>query len=237
VVPSKSNAFTDTSVAPQTSYTYEVRATNDYYASAWSNTASVTTTAALVVAPPAAPTGLKVLGSSSNKVSLAWVDQSSNETAFEVYRQSGSGAWTLVAVLAPNTTFYQDRSVSPGTSYQYQVRAANDDFASAFTNSVSVTTVVAPPAAPTGLTASAVSSTQIKLQWTDHSTNETAFEVYRQSGTGSWTLVAVLPPGSTSYTDKSVVANTSYRYRVRAANDVWASAFTNEASAQTPPAP
>jgi titin len=211
-----------------------VRAANDYYASPWSNTVSVTTTATVVIAPPAAPTGLKVLGSSYNKVSLAWVDQSSNETAFEVYRQSGAGSWTLVAVLAPNTTFFQDPTVSPGTSYTYRVRAANNDFASAYSNAVSVTTVVAPPAAPTGLTATAVSATQIKLAWVDQSTNETAFEVYRQTGAGAYTLVAVLPPRSTSYTDKSVVAKTSYSYRVRAANNVWASAFTNVASASTP---
>jgi hypothetical protein len=42
-----------------------------------------------------------------------------------------------------------------------------------------------PPSAPTGLTATAVSSTQINLTWTDNSSNETAIEIYRRTGAGS----------------------------------------------------
>ena len=133
-----------------------------------------------------------------------------------------------------NTTFFQDTAVSPVTSYSYQVRAANDYYASAYTIPVTVTTAQSPPAAPTGLTATVASSTQINLSWTDNSTNETAFEVYRATGAGSYVLAAVLPPGTTSYADKGLAANTTYSYRVRAANDYWASAYTSVASVHTP---
>src|SRR5205814_1121375 len=195
-----STLYVDTTVSPSTSYTYQVRAANDCYASACTNTVDVTT----VEAPPAAPTGLKVIGFSYNKVSLAWSDNSSNETAFEVYRKTGSGAYALVGLMAPNTTFFQDTTVSPETTYTYQVRAANNHSASTYSNSANVTTVEAPPAAPTGLTAAAVSSTQINLTWVDNSSNETVFEVYRQTGTGAYALAALLPAGSTSFSDKGM---------------------------------
>jgi hypothetical protein len=229
VLAPKSNRFTDTSVVGGTAYTYQVRVANDYWASAYTNPASVTT-----ALPPAAPTGLKAIGYSYNKVTLAWTDNSGNETAFEIYRKTGSGGFVLVGVVAPNTTLFVDTTVSPATRFTYQVRAANDFFASAYTNPVSVTTVQAPPAAPSGLTATVVSATEIDLTWTDNRTNETALEVYRQTSSGAYTLLAVLPPGSTRFADTGVTPKTSYSYQVRAANDVWASAYTNVASASTP---
>ena len=145
----------------------------------------------------------------------------------------GAGSFALIAVLWPNSTGFTDYSVVGSTAYIYEVRAANDWWASGFSNQVGVTTLF-PPAAPTGLTATAVSSTQINLTWVDNSSNETAFEVYRQTGSEAYVLAAVLPPNTTAFADKSVVSGTSYSYRVRAANDYWASAYTNIAGAHTP---
>src|SRR5205085_418602 len=52
----------------------------------------------------------------------------------------------------------------------------------------------ATPAAPTGFTAAAASSTQITLSWTDASANESGFTVERKTGaTGAWSQVADLP--------------------------------------------
>jgi probable HAF family extracellular repeat protein len=231
--PPNTRAYVDTTVSPTTTYSYEIRAANDFWASAFAGPVTVTTT----VAPPAAPSGLSVIGFSYNKVSLAWIDNSTNETAFEVYRRTGSGAYALVSVLAPDTTFFVDTTVSPTTTYTYEVRAANDLWASAYTNAATVTTVQAPPAAPSGLTAS-LSGTKINLKWTDNSTNETAFEVYRKVGTGSYSLLAVLGPNTTSYTDTGMAGSTTYSYEVRAANNLWASAYSNTASVTTafPPA-
>jgi len=41
--------------------------------------------------------------------------------------------------------------------------------------------VPAPPTAPSGLTATAVSQTQIDLLWTDNSSNETGFKIFRDT--------------------------------------------------------
>lgn len=94
-----------------------------------------------------------------------------------------------------------------------------------------------PPAAPSGLGAQASSPEEIRLSWTDRSDDETEFLVERRRGSGSYGQIAALDPNSTSYTDRSVAASTTYSYRVRARNGAGASSYTNVATATTPTAP
>ena len=75
------------------------------------------------------------------QIGLAWTANPGNATAVEVYRKGGGADWTLVGVLAQNSTGDIDRSVRPGTSYSYRVRAANDYFASGWSSEVSAATL------------------------------------------------------------------------------------------------
>src|SRR5207245_1895564 len=142
-------------------------------ASDWTNEASSTT---LAIPPPAAPTGLTATAVplSWTQITLSWTDNSNNETAFKIYRKSGSGAYALVGLAVPNSTSYTDTTASAATSYTYRVRAANDYWPSNYTNEVTATTNPSIPAAPTGLAAAVVGPGQISLSWIDHSNNETA---------------------------------------------------------------
>ena len=45
-------------------------------------------------------------------------------------------------------------------------------------------TVLTAPASPNGLTANAISSSQINLKWTDNSNNEDGFKIERKTGSG-----------------------------------------------------
>src|SRR5204863_4951338 len=51
-----------------------------------------------------------------------------------------------------------------------------------------------PPGAPSRLAAQAVSSTEIDLTWTDNSSNEQAFAVWRRDGGADWRRIRVLTP-------------------------------------------
>jgi hypothetical protein len=93
------------------------------------------------------------------------------------------------------------------------------------------------PTAPEGLTARAVSPTQVNLVWVDTSGDETGFEIQRRTGGGDWMRLAVVAAGVTRFGDLEVQPNTSYTYRVRALGDGTASAWSNEASVTTPAAP
>lgn len=95
-----------------------------------------------------------------------------------------------------------------------------------------------PPAAPTNLVATAVSSSQINLTWTDNAADETGFSIERCSGiTCSFTQIATVGANVTSYANTGLSASTSYSYRVRAYNTAGNSDYSNTASAVTQAAP
>jgi fibronectin type 3 domain-containing protein len=92
----------------------------------------------------------------------------------------------------------------------------------------------AAPVAPSGLAASAVSSSQINLTWTNNAANATAIKVYRSTGGVNFTAIATnLSPSTTTYSDTGLSAGTTYSYRVRATNSVGDSPDSNVASATT----
>jgi fibronectin type 3 domain-containing protein len=169
-------------------------------------------------------------------VDLTWADNSTNETGSEVWRSTANGAFARVAVLAADAISYADKNLLTGTSYTYEVRATNAGGASAYSNQATGVPTNVAPAAPTNLAATVASSTQVNLTWSDNSNNETAFSVWHSTDGGlNWTRIAVLIPNSTSYSDTGLSPNTSYTYRVRATNNVGASAWSNQVTVTTPP--
>ena len=93
------------------------------------------------------------------------------------------------------------------------------------------------PTAPSGLTATAVSSSQINLTWTDASNNETGFKIERSSGGSAFAQTATVGAGVTSYASTGLTGGTVYSYRVRASNDQGDSGYSNTATATTPTPP
>ena len=96
-----------------------------------------------------------------------------------------------------------------------------------------------PPTAPTNLAATAVSSSQINLTWTDHATNEDGFKIERYQGSNctSFAQIATVGANVTSYLDKGLLASTSYTYQVRAYKAGGNSDPSNTVSATTLAAP
>ena len=88
---------------------------------------------------------------------------------------------------------------------------------------------VTPPAAPTGLTATA-GNQQVALTW-NASSDATSYNVGRATTTGGpYTTIA--SPTTTSYTDTMVTNGTTYYYVVSAANSAGASGNSSQASAK-----
>jgi uncharacterized protein YdbL (DUF1318 family) len=96
-------------------------------------------------------------------------------------------------------------------------------------------TAPAPPAAPSGLSATAVATTRINLSWSDNASNETGFKIERSiRNNRSFAQIATVSQNTTSYSDTTVRKGTTYYYRVRATNTAGDSAYSNEANATTP---
>ncbi len=89
------------------------------------------------------------------------------------------------------------------------------------------------PAAPSGLTASPVSSSQINLTWTDNSNNESAFKVERSTDGVNFTVLTTVAANTTTLSSTGLAPATLYVFRVRATNFPGDSANSNLASATT----
>jgi hypothetical protein len=207
----------------------------------------------VAVAPPLPtlphePTGVTAsAGLFDVSVNLAWTDASTNETGFYVYRNTTNtttGA-TLIATLAAGSTAYTDNddnsganAPAEGTTYYYWVSSYNLAGESAKSPAASngtggVTTIWMVPAAPTSLSATAVSSSQINLAWTDNSNNETGFEIFRSTDGIVFSSLATVGAGVTTYNNTGLTASTQYYYKVWAFNPGESSSYSNTANATT----
>ncbi|PYR28977.1 MAG: hypothetical protein DMF98_01360, partial [Acidobacteria bacterium] len=183
--------------------------------------------------PPSVPTGLTASAVSSSQIKLSWAASSDNVgvSGYRVYRGGTQIATT-------SATSFTNTGLSPSTTYTYAVAAfdaagnlsAQSSPASATTPAAPDTT---PPSAPTGLTASAVSSSQINLSWAASSDNVgvSGYRVYR-NGT------QIATTSATSFPNTGLSPSTTYTYAVAAFDAAGnLSAQSSPASATTPAAP
>ena len=232
------STFVDTGLTGTTSYTYRVRAYNGGGDSANSNTATATTPAPAPTAP-SAPLNLTATAISSSRIDLAWTDASTDESGFKVERCTGTCTdFVEVAQLAANAPSYSDTGRTADTLYRYRVRAYNAAGNSTYAGPVEARTQpaqVLPPAAPSNLVLSVVSSTQIDLSWIDNSTDESSFRIERCTGTGcaNFVQIAEVAAAVTGYANTNLQAGTSYTYRVRAHGPGGDSAYAPAATAST----
>ena len=200
--------------------------------------------------PPTTPGGLTATAASSGEIDLGWTASTDNVgvTGYLVERCQGANCTSFTQIGTASGTSYADTGLVAATTYLYRVRATDAaGNLSSYSNTASVTTPASggggggggdtqPPTAPTSLSATPTSASQIGLSWTASTDNVgvTSYLLERCQGSGCSTFAQIATPGSTSYSDTSLTASTTYSYRVRATdaagND---SGYSNTASATT----
>ncbi len=190
-----------------------------------------------VIAPPiptipAAPTGVNA-AAGNNQVTLSW-NAVSGATSYNVKRSLTPGG--PYETNATASTSYVDSTAVNWTTYYYVVSAVNTVGEGANSSEVSAKPQPAPtvPAAPAGLTAVAVSRSQINLSWIDNSTDETGFKIERSQDGITFTQIGTVGSNVTAVANTGLSRRTTYYYRVRAYNAAGNSAYSNIASATTP---
>ncbi len=101
--------------------------------------------------------------------------------------------------------------------------------AGSLTGSASITlnVVVAPPAAPSNLVVTKLSSGVARLTWNDNSSNETGFTIERQAKIrGGWGSTTTFTVGANVTTFNNSAGSGNFRYRVRSSNGSGVSAWT-----------
>jgi hypothetical protein len=89
------------------------------------------------------------------------------------------------------------------------------------------------PSAPSALSATPVSESQIQLAWSDNSTDETGFEIERSLDGTNYSVIGAVEGDITTFTDTGLNAHTRYYYEVIATNATGSSLPSHPASATT----
>ncbi|MCM8796957.1 MAG: hypothetical protein NC923_03660 [Candidatus Omnitrophica bacterium] len=225
--------YFDTNISLGNVYFYRIKAINGPYVSGYSQEM----TAHCIL--PAAPSGLSANLVSATQVDLYWEWSSSapNLTSFKLERKvSSAGTWSEIATISSSDRLYHDSGPASNTTYHYRIKAVNVLGSSPYSNEATIT--ISPPSAPSGLTATAASTTQVTLRWADNSNNESGFTLERKEPGGTYAARISLSPNVTVFND-TAAADKKYYYRIKATNPVGDSAYSAEAevSTFTPAAP
>jgi len=227
-----STTYQNTGLSPATTYTYRVDAVDATgNASGLSAPVAVSTPSAPDTTAPTTPTGVAASAVSDTKISLSWSPSTDNVgvTGYRVIRNG-----SLLTTLA-NVTTFQDTGLNAATTYSYRVQSLDAaGNLSPQSNSASATTQAAPditpPITPSGVSASAISSSKISVSWSASTDNVgvVGYRVYRNgallSGSGNVTSVQ----------DTGLAPSTTYSYSVDAIDAASnASGISTSASATT----
>ena len=190
--------------------------------------------------PPTAPSNLTASAASGTQINLAWTGSTDNigVTGYQVERCQGAGCSNFASVTTVTGTTYSNTGLTNATSYSYRVRAADAaGNPSAYSNVASASTPdTQAPTAPSNLTATTKTSSQVDLAWTASTDNVgvTGYRVERCQGAGCTNFTLLGTATGTAYSDTGVTADNIYRYRVRATDAAGnPSAYSNVASANT----
>jgi len=91
----------------------------------------------------------------------------------------------------------------------------------------------APLPAPSGLNATAQSTSTISLSWNDNSSSEEGFNIERSSNGSTWSSLANVGAGVSNYNNGGLSPGSTWYYRVRAYEGAEVSAWSNTANATT----
>ena len=215
--PSTALSATITTLTNGTSYQVQVRAANTHGDGPWSPSATLK---AGLPAAPAAPT----LTSGNAQLAAAWTAPANNGSAitdYDVqYSSDGGSTWTEWNAGDTGTTLSATiTTLTNGTSYQVQVRAANTHGDGPWSPSATLKAgLPAAPAAPT----LAPGNAQLSVSWTAPANNGSAitdYDVqYKAKTANAWTSHAFTGTGTSTTISSGITNGTEYEAQVRAVN-------------------
>ena len=221
-------SYTVASLSPSTTYYFTIVGVTTTATSSPSGVGSATT---LAPTPPAAPSNLLATASSSSQINLSWAASTTTGVTYSIYSGSSAGSVTSPIASGLAGTSFTATGLSASTTYYFVVKAVVGGNSSNASNTANATTQApVPPTAPSSLTATAISSSQINLSWAASSTSGVTYTVYNGSS------IAASGLSGTSYPVTGLSASTAYTFTVFAVSSAGTSTASNAASATTPAA-
>jgi chitodextrinase len=204
--------FTESSLAPDTDYSYTVRALD-----AAGNTSAESAPAAVHTPPPpdvqapTPPTTVGAVATGPTTVAVSW-EGAGDDVGVVGYRVFRDGS----LVDTPSGTAFSDVGLTPATAYDYTVRAvdaAGNPSSPSSPASVTTDPDASAPSAPANVTATVNGPTQVTVAWaaSGDDVGVTEYRVFRD-GSLAGTVT------TTSFIDPGLTPSTTYAYTVMAAD-------------------
>ena len=237
---SRGTTFSDVNLQPATTRHYRVAALNTAGTGPFSNTARATTEATV----PGTPRSLDAEADGTSRIELSWraptSDGGSRITGYRIeVSEDGGARWEDLVANSHNTrTTYVHTGLEPATRRHYRVSAINRIGVSRASRVVSAITDATVPDAPTGLTATAVTATQIDLFWLapayDGGAPVTGYRIEVSENATAWTDLRINTQSrATTFSHTGLLPGSTRHYRVSAINRVGPGAASDTASAAT----
>lgn len=217
--------YSNSSLASNTAYYYEVRSDNIWGTTAYSTYSGATTWLSTPTSPSASAL-------SDTSIQISW-SSVSGATGYKIFRSATSGG-ALVQIGTSASTTYADNGRSSNTAYYYKIKAYNATVESDYSSESSATTVVS---APGGLAASSIVQTGATLAWSA-SIGAASYQLQvSTSGSFASTVYNQSSLVGTSQAVGSLTAANTYYFRVNATNTNGTSTWSSTQSFATLPNP
>jgi len=173
-----------------------------------------------------APTGFTATVASSTTIDLTWTNGGTYDYV-HVYRKATGGTYAEVSIRAGSATSWTDSGLLNGEQYFYAVKGEKIP-ANEYSSYSNVDSAITTLTAPSSLHATATSGTQIVLDWTDNTNNETGFKIEESTtGSGSWSQIATVGANIVIYKRTGLTPGDTRYYRVRAYTSYTNSSYSN----------
>jgi hypothetical protein len=223
-ISSSLDTYYDTGLIINERYTYRVKVVGENNESDYSNSVEV------VNSYLEEPSNLEAYVTQEKGLELTWIDNSFDETGFEIWRRTTNTSWRVHTTVGRNATFYVDNTAEEGIQYYYMVRAYNNVYNVYSKNTSEVSAGIGLINPPENLDYTVISSSKIKLTWEDTSEDETGFIIERKIGeAGTYENIGSASKNATAYEVAGLNSYLIYYFRIKAYNPgITADSFSNE---------
>ena len=165
---------------------------------------------------PATPTDLSAKAY-INYIEISWKDANNSFSYTVIEKSSNQGSFYPIATLYKGTNTYKDYGITNGQIYTYRARTFYGSAISQYTKEIEV-----PFLYPNTFSVQRSLSNEVDLEWTypklyfPMSPNQQVVIERRPYNANTWSIIAQLPYGETSYKDSSVESDSLYFYRISA---------------------
>ncbi|MGN1443885.1 MAG: fibronectin type III domain-containing protein [Acutalibacteraceae bacterium] len=207
-----STSYTDTKLTYGKTYYYKLKTV--YTVSGIANVSDLSSYVSkkVVLVPPS----LTAAANSLTSIKLTWT-KDTGVTGYEIYRSASSGGkYTRIKVITKASTYtYTDTSLTAGKTYYYKIRTYKTvNKKNVYSSLSGAAYAKASPPAVTGIKASGITTSSVKLSWNAASGAKYYKIEQYNSSTKKWAAIKTV--SSTSYTVTKLTAGTIYYFRITA---------------------